>query len=269
MKITPAKTLVEIIAPIILFTSGKTIAQNIDAINSNQNNGSNSNYNIKKTTDLNQLAAELQLKGYNLQGSVVGDPLIISVAGSDSTYNLETELYAERPSNTFMSPSIDFYAVININNAVNQKIADAINNEYAGGNHALAFFYGSGILAGKTDNEKAATIDSLARNGVVTEIDNEKETGKSVQPETIQLNNNYPNPFNPLTNINYSLSKTTDVKINIFNTVGQSVYSENLGEQPAGTHNYFFNAKGLPSGVYIYTLNADGMQKMGKMVLTK
>jgi len=90
-----------------------------------------------------------------------------------------------------------------------------------------------------------------------------------VQPETIQLNNNYPNPFNPLTNINYSLSKTTDVKINIFNTVGQFVYSENLGEQPAGTHNYFFNAKGLPSGVYIYTLNAEGMQKMGKMVLTK
>ena len=78
-------------------------------------------------------------------------------------------------------------------------------------------------------------------------------------PNEFALYQNHPNPFNPSTTISFSLPVDSDVKIRLYNMLGQTV-SEilNKGFQ-AGTHEFEFNANGLSSGAYIYTIEANGV----------
>lgn len=68
------------------------------------------------------------------------------------------------------------------------------------------------------------------------------------------LEQNYPNPFNPTTNIRYSLSLQSNVKITISNILGEVIKEFIPGTQDVGDYNFSFDADGLSSGVYLYTL---------------
>jgi flagellar hook assembly protein FlgD len=80
---------------------------------------------------------------------------------------------------------------------------------------------------------------------------------------------NYPNPFNPLTEIKYNLPVASRVILNIYNIIGQQV--ENLVNRnvEAGYHSITFNGRNLPSGTYIYRLQADTFVQTKKMILIK
>jgi hypothetical protein len=95
-------------------------------------------------------------------------------------------------------------------------------------------------------------------------------------PEVIELNGNYPNPFSGTTTLSYSLPKSGDVKIAVFNVLGQKVAEVVPGPQSAGNHRVDFVPAGLSSGLYMYRIElshgADGatMQTaVGTMLLTK
>jgi len=95
-----------------------------------------------------------------------------------------------------------------------------------------------------------------------------------VNPNRFELGNNYPNPFNPSTKISFSLSVDSKVNLNIFNILGQKVASLINGNVPAGTHEVKFNASNLNSGVYIYKIEATGIDgqnftSVKKMILNK
>lgn len=77
-------------------------------------------------------------------------------------------------------------------------------------------------------------------------------------PNQFSLSNNYPNPFNPSTVINFGLPQTANVQIGIYNVLGQQVMLITNKEYPAGIHSLRFNADGLSSGIYIYTIKAVG-----------
>ncbi len=85
---------------------------------------------------------------------------------------------------------------------------------------------------------------------------------------------NYPNPFNPSTNIEFNLLEETVVSLNIYNFKGQKVkqlFSEQIS---AGQHSIVWNGKdendkAVSSGVYFYKLNAKDFQQIKKMVLLK
>ena len=97
----------------------------------------------------------------------------------------------------------------------------------------------------------------------------EPETKTKKIPLSHQLLQNYPNPFNPTTNIHFVLSKRAQVKLQIFDVLGRKV-AELLNEHlDAGEHNITFKANGLPSGVYIYRLQAGNFVQQRKMVLMK
>ncbi len=81
---------------------------------------------------------------------------------------------------------------------------------------------------------------------------------KGSLPKIYSLNQNYPNPFNPSTVISYSLPQQSHVKIEIFNALGQRVADIVNGFQQAGYHQVRWDAKNLSSGIYIYSINADG-----------
>lgn len=91
-------------------------------------------------------------------------------------------------------------------------------------------------------------------------------------PNRFNLAQNYPNPFNPTTNINYDLPFDSKVSIKIFDITGKEVATVVNQAQTAGYYSVSFNASALSSGVYFYSINAEGSQsfvKSMKMVLVK
>ena len=93
-------------------------------------------------------------------------------------------------------------------------------------------------------------------------------------PAEFSLGQNYPNPFNPVTKINFSIAADSKVMLKIFDILGQEVATLFNGELSAGEHQLDFNASGLNSGVYIYRLDAAGVNgknfsSVKKMILSK
>jgi hypothetical protein len=88
-------------------------------------------------------------------------------------------------------------------------------------------------------------------------------------PQKFMLYQNYPNPFNPSTTISYDLPIKVHVRLTIYNILGQEVATLVNNEQEPGRYNVKFDASGLPSGVYFYTLQTPYFTKTNKMVLVK
>jgi hypothetical protein len=88
-------------------------------------------------------------------------------------------------------------------------------------------------------------------------------------PAVYALNQNYPNPFNPNTLITYSLPLSSNIKLIIYNTLGQSIKTLETGYKLAGNYSVNFNASNLPSGIYFYKLEAGSFSQIKKMILLK
>jgi len=89
-------------------------------------------------------------------------------------------------------------------------------------------------------------------------------------PAKFSLEQNFPNPFNPSTNIQYAIASKQFVSLKIFNTLGQEVETLVNEYQEAGVHSklYIVNST-LPSGVYLYQLSAGEYNEVKKMLLLK
>lgn len=84
------------------------------------------------------------------------------------------------------------------------------------------------------------------------------------------LEQNFPNPFNPSTVIRFSIPERVKVTLRVLNLLGEEVHREIDGEMmDAGKYEVDFIAKGLPSGTYVYRLEAGNFVKSKKMVLSK
>lgn len=88
-------------------------------------------------------------------------------------------------------------------------------------------------------------------------------------PESVKLNPNYPNPFNPATTISYELKEDSEVLLSIWNIVGQRVVTLVDGMKEAGQHTASWNASEMPSGIYIAQLEVGGEVFIRKMTLIK
>jgi len=88
-------------------------------------------------------------------------------------------------------------------------------------------------------------------------------------PDNYVLEQNYPNPFNARTTLRYAIPSSGQVRLTIYNIMGQKVATLVDGHQDAGYHSVTWNSTNLASGVYIYHLQADGHTLTKKMVLLK
>jgi len=88
-------------------------------------------------------------------------------------------------------------------------------------------------------------------------------------PENFALFQNYPNPFNPTTTIKFALPVASNVKINVYNALGQLVETLIDKEMESGYHEVNFDASKLSSGVYLYQLQASDYVSVKKMLLLK
>ncbi|MDZ4698333.1 MAG: DUF5060 domain-containing protein [Rhodothermales bacterium] len=88
-------------------------------------------------------------------------------------------------------------------------------------------------------------------------------------PDAFSLEANYPNPFNPSTVIRYALPEASVVRLEVFDLTGRSVAVLMDGPQPAGAHEVVFDATTLPSGVYLYRIEAGSFSKTMRMTLVR
>ncbi len=88
-------------------------------------------------------------------------------------------------------------------------------------------------------------------------------------PLEYELAQNYPNPFNPSTKISFSIPAKEYVTLKVYSILGEEVASLISGEMEAGKYETEFDASGLTSGVYIYSLNAGEFSSTRKMMLIK
>jgi hypothetical protein len=88
-------------------------------------------------------------------------------------------------------------------------------------------------------------------------------------PTKFELSQNYPNPFNPTTTIKYSLPQSGNVKLTVYNLLGEQVAELVNGFIEAGIHTINFSAGNFNSGVYIFKIEANGFVQSRKMTLIK
>jgi hypothetical protein len=108
-------------------------------------------------------------------------------------------------------------------------------------------------------------MNGFNTTGVYTAISN----GVATNPTEYALLQNYPNPFNPVTVINYQLPKTGNVKLSVYDALGQEVNILVNESQFAGNHQIEWNASAKPSGIYFYRLEAGSFVSVRKMILIK
>lgn len=98
----------------------------------------------------------------------------------------------------------------------------------------------------------------------------EHSDGISLVPKATALHQNFPNPFNPATNLSFTVEKTGTATVSVFNVLGQEVTTLFNGTANAGRlYEVTFDARNLPSGVYFARLEAGTENRMVKMILAK
>jgi hypothetical protein len=109
-------------------------------------------------------------------------------------------------------------------------------------------------------------LDQLGYVGVISGVE---EDQLNAIPSAYTLTQNYPNPFNPSTSIQYALPQASNVKLTVYNVLGQEVAVLVNGLKSAGTHQVNWNANDLTSGIYVYRLEAGANIITKKMTLLK
>jgi hypothetical protein len=98
-------------------------------------------------------------------------------------------------------------------------------------------------------------------------------TGIAGQIQSLPLNfevqQNYPNPFNPSTTIRYALPRASQMRLIVYNTLGQQVSELAYGDMDAGYHEVKFDGSNLASGVYFYRIQAGSFVQTKKLLLLR
>ncbi len=112
------------------------------------------------------------------------------------------------------------------------------------------------------------TVEKWKYNGTLPSFTGVEPSGQSV-PGGYRLEQNYPNPFNPSTTIEYTLARTENVRLTVYDILGRQVAVLVNEEKPAGSYRVTFDAKGIPSGTYFYTLKSGTFNVTKSMVVIK
>ncbi|MBC8043419.1 MAG: T9SS type A sorting domain-containing protein [Rhizobacter sp.] len=190
-----------------------------------------------------------------------------------------------------LKPNTVFNTLDGADEGYNIEIAiDLTKLGYAAGRGDGAFFVGATVYDGEKFTDPTTNYGNRAwwfrergGNGAAAAwayldpsltLSTPSQGGTGSQPKQFVLLGNYPNPFNPTTNIRFALPQSSSMTLEVFNTLGQRVGVRTLGDFAAGTHQVKFDAARLSSGTYFYKLNASSkvngsVSLTGKMTILK
>ena len=221
---------------------------------------------IAATFDSNADSIEIFLNGISV-GTETATDSIINTAGklyvgwmpTDPGYNALTGIIDEvrisnivRYTSNFTPPISEFesdsntVALYHFNEGTGNLVTDASGN----GNH--------GTIFGATWSTETPQL--------ITSVTPINERGL---PTQFMLFNNYPNPFNPTTNISYQLPNPGKVELSIYNMLGELVEKLVNEYQEAGFHKVVWDASGIGSGVYFYRLSIGNSSSVRKAIILK
>jgi hypothetical protein len=125
-------------------------------------------------------------------------------------------------------------------------------------------------------NEPVTIFIDLGNDGTIddtifvkNQATNMEDEGSLLSPDRYNLAQNFPNPFNPTTSIRYSIPKRSNVTLKVYDILGNEVANLVNEEKNRGVYTVTFNASALASGIYFYTLRAEGFIQTKKMLLLK
>lgn len=119
-----------------------------------------------------------------------------------------------------------------------------------------------------TGNREMTYLDSnMVKDQTSLAVEDDENTNIS---NNYSLKQNFPNPFNSSTTINYTLDISANVEFNFYDITGHIIDNISIGYMNVGSHRTEYNSRDLSSGIYFYQLNADGLlSKHMKMTVLK
>jgi hypothetical protein len=135
------------------------------------------------------------------------------------------------------------------------------------GNHLITAIVGQPVIGTMSNSTHASKAGMwyLYEHLVVTKVEN--TLGET--PTSFRLEQNYPNPFNPTTTIQFAIPKMSEVTLKLYDVLGRKVATLVEEEMPQGVYKIDFDARDLPSGVYVYRIQAEDFSQLKKFLLLK
>ena len=128
--------------------------------------------------------------------------------------------------------------------------------------------FGDGVDVFELTVEVSDGINSTDSDSKTVTIWSNKKGVEQI-PKDYALDQNYPNPFNPVTTIKFALPKSSPVKLVIYDITGREVAVLVNGSLPAGYHSVQWDARNVPSGMYIYRITAGSFTQTKRMMVIK
>ena len=189
--------------------------------------------------------------------------------------------------NSHIKPIFENYGCVGCHGGTNNLFLDTYSNVFNTGNHkpvivpndtnsvliqkikGTASFGGRMPQGGTMSLDDINTIVAWVKNGAIESSTTEVNPIEAGVLKTFELKQNYPNPFNPTTTIQFSVPKSGNVRLILFDALGNKSATLIDQSMAAGSYNYQLNAKSLASGVYFYRLQSAGSVLVKKLLLVK
>lgn len=222
-------------------------------------------------TSIGRVALRQSLSSGNGMGTIEIDEIRVATSWSDAP--LPVELSSFSASVISNGVKLSWRTETETNNYGFEILRSAQNDNW----EKIGFVEGYGNSNSPKDYTFTdASVSSGTYSYRLKQIDNDGTFSYSKiievdlgAPDKYELAQNFPNPFNPNTSIRFTLPETGNVKLTVFNLLGQEVATLVNGVKEAGTHIINFDAEGLNSGVYIYRIESGSFNEVRKMTLIK
>ncbi len=234
----------------------------------------------------------VKINGVNYEGFAAADAyhltqMILAAKKKSITerYNFATQFIQSLPDEAFKKPADTRRKQL-------VKMLDQSKSKYDSGNlKSAAQYLEQNVLNHLISNNKsgndlwvtdATMCKTLIRmiNEIIDVLLRPQTLGKNVEgnmnvvdhveiPTEYGLSQNYPNPFNPITRIQFGLPENVHTKLIIYDVLGREIVTLLDSDLSAGYHEVEFNGSNLPSGIYIYRIQAGEFTSVKKMILIK
>lgn len=182
--------------------------------------------------------------------------IYFGATGGDSTGGVGRRIFNVDIEGQNVISNYDLYAAVGPMYAVQQSFQVNVADD------TLNIFFSATVNRGKISAIEVLPPGDIPLSVKLDNLKREKATSYS-------LSQNFPNPFNPTTKIRFSLPEAGNVKLTVYNLIGQTVATLINGYQEAGSYNVTFDGSGLNSGIYFYKLETGKYVEIKKMALLK
>jgi len=202
------------------------------------------------------------LEGYvDVTYDIVGNDLELSLVSEVPLTGIELAFFSDFLTDVTLldnNDREDIYKATALNNDIQRYVAVSLENQSFDSNSLRLMI------------EDGATLDIEHINIVAGNQSSEVSVRwNTAEIHNFEIENVYPNPFNPVTKIDYNLSQDGNLKISVYNILGQEVAVLYSGYQTEGSNFVTWDATAMSSGVYYITMALNGQVDTQKAVLVK